>query len=886
MGYMEYLTLMVQYRKNMGELYGQKIKVDEETYWKNRELIKQLRYHALMENIDLYALEFDAKSAIKAEALDEQIKALETKGTALKNEIATEQARIYKELEAGRNPDQTRFKQLQAQQVQNNIDLEAKRADRAAGYDEAEQSTYNVYLKEAYLVKQMVDVRERWERAVTQEEKNKLMQEAEQIRIQVTYLYDTNPSDRNVVANTEDFERRVWLMYSGEDIAPPKFGEPDNRTEEQKEQWAGQKALITAAREKYYAMNTDEQKGLQPLQTDAEIYKEEYGGAGQNMWKERKYETFSGADMTIYFAFPGYRPVDIGTASLVSYSIYREKKQIRTIGAINTKGITKGPRTISGRLVFTVVREHVVEMIKRELPYTRTIKNLLMDELPPFDILVSFGNEYGASAGLVIQGVTLVDEQKTLTVDDLYTENIFTYLARDIEIMKNTSASVSDPYDPLEWYTSSFIPAGSEVLGNFKPEELQVFKSGELLSDPAPFYGAAAGWNAELYDLLYEGETISVPSGSGNTSGGGSNSGGNSGGSSGGSNSVTDPTNDNNVEKWKVYDTEPFLWVNETDNKLKDKNMFVGGFAGQYHKGGKEKGEKINRWATKNRYSGPVKSNYKDLTAEMKKSGSSHDGGNNGDMSVTLKMYERYVIPEELQNNPTNAEKDQEKTVDGFTVLMTWSYFTPEVYKGGVSMINEKPTDKQMSRGTVMGYWKTEFPMSDLTKAVQTKIGGTTAAEKYWLHLFDVSDKRYGFTDGTKKKYVGAIGNPTKLNSKKSKNWGALINISKNGTTIDLKDYLWLVSAIAPKTGERYILDFSDLPVGGQVLVHFQYCPSTPSNPQSSGTEKRHFFIKVTRSKVGDGIGNNGFTNNYDTKNAVHQYRHEKWNRNDYATGK
>lgn len=867
-GYNDYLTLMVQYRKNMGEIYTRKVAVPKDVYWENRELIKQLRYYALTENIDLYALEFDAKSAIKFEVLQDDINTLTAERNAIQAKIEAEQKSIYSQIADGKKPDTTQFTKLNKDLDNKIAELRVKEADQAAGYSDGEQTEYERYIKEAYLVKQMVDVRERYERSVTAEEKQKLAEEAYQIRLQVNFLLDGKDS-------VHDFERRVWLMYSGEDISEMN----PNRTAEQAKQWEGHIALMDKATKDYRAMKTDEQKVLDPIKTDAQLFEDKYGDAGRNMWQERKYETFSGADMAVYFAFPGYRPIDVGTASLISYSIYREKKQIRTIGAINTKGITKGPRTVSGRMVFTVVREHIVEMIKRELPYMRSIKNLIMDELPPFDVLVSFGNEYGASAGLVIQGVTFVDEQKTLTVDDLYTENIFTYLARDIEVMKNTAKSVQDPYDPLEWYTSSFTPMGSEVLGNFQPEELQVFKSGELLADPAPFYGAAAGWNADLYDLIYNGPTISVDGVTADSPAPVEDK----NKPADADYDEEDKLNDNNVEKWKEK-TEPYLWTEEINNDLKKMNMYAAGYTGQYFAGGKT--TKTNRWALEDRRYGKTVANYKDLKAKVEESKVKNDGGNNASMKITLKMFRRFVGEEEFRNNEPNAQKDADEGVDGFTVKMTWSYFTPEVITKDIRVLNLAHTHKKVSRLTPMGYWKKEFTMSDLTKAAKTKAGGTTNDQKYWLHYVDVSNWKYGFSDGTKKKYVGEVGNPAKIKEKKSDELGAYINISKHGTDIDLKDYLWFVSAIAPKTGKRYILDFSDLPIGAYVLVHFQYCVNAPSNPTIEGEEKRHFFIKLTRSDVGDGIGNNGFTNNFDTKVEVDLYRHEQWNMLDVKSGK
>jgi hypothetical protein len=239
-------------------------------------------------------------------------------------------------------------------------------------------------------------------------------------------------------------------------------------------------------------------------------------------YHDRWGETYSGADMVVFMAFPGYKPIEIGTASTVSYTTYREKKQVRTLGRISAKGITKGTRTISGRLIFTVIAEHIVESIRREVPYLRDIKTILMDELPPFDLLVSFGNEYGSGAGLVIQGITTVDEQKTLSIEDLFTENIFTYLAMALEPMRDMHASnIAEAYDPLDWYTSDFRAPWSEALAKFKVKDLMVYKETLLLQDPQPFIGGPAEWDSAAAPTI-------ANSASGST--GGSNPGGDTGG--------------------------------------------------------------------------------------------------------------------------------------------------------------------------------------------------------------------------------------------------------------------------------------------------------------------------------------------------------------------
>lgn len=884
--YKDYLDLMVQYRKNMGELYDSTNPVDKETYWANRELIKQLRYHALTENIDLYSLEYDAKSIIKKEAVNKKILPKEDALAKAKQTALDEDRKAQADIAAGRVPDYSKMQQAQRDIIKLNNELSVLYDERSAGYTPEEQKSYEKYIKEAYLVKEMVDIRERYERA-TDAEKKILAEQAKQIRLQVNYLYGNEESE------VYDFERRVWLMYYGRDISKAPAGSEDAKL------WEGHRALMQQARSNYKKMGTEEQKKLDPLKTDAQMFEEKYGDAGRNMWRERKYETFSGSDMVVYFAFPGHRPVDIGTASLISYSVYREKKQVRTIGAINTKGITKGPRTISGRMVFTVVREHIVEMIKRELPYMRAIKNVIMDELPPFDILVSFGNEYGASAGLVIQGVTFVDEQKTLTVDDLFTENIFTYLARDIEVMKNMAASVQDPYDPLEWYTGGFIPMGTEILGNFKPTELQVYRSGEFLSDPAPFYGAAAGWNSDLYDYIYDAPIIED---------GGSGDGG-SGGTDPEPPPEEKPTPPEDTGTSMDYKSKTdFLWIETSFKEAKSKNMFVAGYSGlrpelsaanrkKLDGSQNTKLKEAHQWSYMGESAiatGPISMKTNVLIdgtndALWKKVDDNkkwiEDDGNNGSMEIKLKMFN--VVKDNYANildgvHPVGGTVNKE-----YKVHMTWDYYPPnygDYDNKSLSVNYTKHDSRKYTEIGVLGFWKRKLLFSDMKKAIQYLWKDTTVG--YWTKwaskkLVPANEIIAGQKTNSKNSIIvggmsdGKYGVNRIWNEKSSNADGAIITIPSGGSkTIDLKKFLYFVSSVAPITGQRYVLDFSDLPKGAIVVCKFSYSLDKPGDPEKGGNRKT-FYIKIFRSKVGDGIGNNGYTMN--TPNQIAGQMAEAW---------
>ena len=54
----------------------------------------------------------------------------------------------------------------------------------------------------------------------------------------------------------------------------------------------------------------------------------------------------------------------------------------------------------------------------------------VQDRMPPFNLLITGVNEYGHVMQSAIFGVTLVADGTTLSIDDLYTEVQYTYVAR------------------------------------------------------------------------------------------------------------------------------------------------------------------------------------------------------------------------------------------------------------------------------------------------------------------------------------------------------------------------------------------------------------------------------------------------------------------------
>lgn len=65
------------------------------------------------------------------------------------------------------------------------------------------------------------------------------------------------------------------------------------------------------------------------------------------------------------------------------------------------------------------------------------------DEIPPFDITISFANEYGQKATLVIYGVEILNEGSGFSIDNVTSEKACTFVARKVDYMHAVSDSSS-----------------------------------------------------------------------------------------------------------------------------------------------------------------------------------------------------------------------------------------------------------------------------------------------------------------------------------------------------------------------------------------------------------------------------------------------------------
>jgi hypothetical protein len=168
--------------------------------------------------------------------------------------------------------------------------------------------------------------------------------------------------------------------------------------------------------------------------------------------------------------------IELGELQTISYSIHRENSPVRTLGHVNPRGFVKGSRTIAGSLIFTVFNEYAFYRIK-EFKKALLERNYapLADMLPPFDIVLTFFNEYGLAAKMKIFGVTIVDEGQTMSVDDLITEQTYTYMARGLQPLMHL-----DPAEDRNIYSNNPDDLAKQALDistNFFGDRVELYKN-------------------------------------------------------------------------------------------------------------------------------------------------------------------------------------------------------------------------------------------------------------------------------------------------------------------------------------------------------------------------------------------------------------------------
>lgn len=199
-----------------------------------------------------------------------------------------------------------------------------------------------------------------------------------------------------------------------------------------------------------------------------------------NEYAYKNYKTFSGADTLVYMLMNG-PPVLLGSLTTFSYSMYRKKLPVEVIGSIVPIGHTSGVRAIGGTMIFTLINQHFVQDVIDRYPNLKDFGRLKADELPPFDLMIVAANEYGAAMLSMIVGAQYSDEGQVISVEDMFTEQQFTFVAKDMRNNLDWNSSQGSAYEGYKGGNSTVdFSAMSNDSTNYD-KHIDLYLDGDLL---------------------------------------------------------------------------------------------------------------------------------------------------------------------------------------------------------------------------------------------------------------------------------------------------------------------------------------------------------------------------------------------------------------------
>lgn len=192
---------------------------------------------------------------------------------------------------------------------------------------------------------------------------------------------------------------------------------------------------------------------------------------------QKTYNSFSGVDMIVTFGGK-----ILGELQGISYTIQREKAPIYSMGEADPRSFSRSKRGIAGSMVFVVFDRSALLEAMRTRPYVAnrysipegfeiadvnvstieivagiigpavgaaspTVSKIAidkviaapnyLDQVLPFDVVITASNEYGAVARMMIHGVEILNTGSSLSTNDITTDEACTYIATAITPWKD-----------------------------------------------------------------------------------------------------------------------------------------------------------------------------------------------------------------------------------------------------------------------------------------------------------------------------------------------------------------------------------------------------------------------------------------------------------------
>jgi len=166
-----------------------------------------------------------------------------------------------------------------------------------------------------------------------------------------------------------------------------------------------------------------------------------FGQVPNSKFEELEFNSYSGADTAIYLLYDsgdtrhnnqGLRNfLPFKEIQTLSVSSARSVHPVRRLGESHVVEYTRGARTIAGSIVcVSGPADPFLGQIISSHREQASDQPFFTDELPMFSMLVVASDEYGNVSHAAVSDVTLTNFGQTFSVDDLYLENTYTYVAR------------------------------------------------------------------------------------------------------------------------------------------------------------------------------------------------------------------------------------------------------------------------------------------------------------------------------------------------------------------------------------------------------------------------------------------------------------------------
>ena len=161
--------------------------------------------------------------------------------------------------------------------------------------------------------------------------------------------------------------------------------------------------------------------------------------------------SYSGADIrcVIWFPIQGEAGVyELNSVQTITVSTFRDLIPGRVLGRASVNGYARGTRSVAGTLGMILAEQDAFTPFLPTIEADRILsahdeRPFYLDRIPPFWIILTAASEligaadtanpYIHAGSMVLQGVRLFETGLTLSVQDIYTETMYQYVADDMQ---------------------------------------------------------------------------------------------------------------------------------------------------------------------------------------------------------------------------------------------------------------------------------------------------------------------------------------------------------------------------------------------------------------------------------------------------------------------